>query len=149
MNRADLASKFHPFSADNKEALLDSFKKGELFTDRYRVIFFWLYLDGGQMFMVMQMAEKMENQKLTDNERKWGEMVTESIVDKGVTTRTFNKRYWKHLFSFEGMKTAKNILPMLWLSPKERVDASWEYICWRISLTDLTEKAFSRTLAVS
>ena len=69
MNRADLASKFHPFSADNKEALLDSFKKGELFTDRYRAILFWLYLDGGQMFMVMQMAEKMETQKLTDNER--------------------------------------------------------------------------------
>lgn len=146
---ANLASKFHPFSADNKEALLDSFKKGELFTDRYRAILFWLYLDGGQMFMVMQMAEKMETQKLTDNERKWGEMVTESIVDKGVTTRTFNKRYWKQFFSFEGMKTAKSTLPMLWLSPKERVDASWEYICWRISLTDLTEKAFSRTLAVS
>ena len=30
---ANLASKSHPFSADNKEALLDSFKKGELFTD--------------------------------------------------------------------------------------------------------------------
>lgn len=90
---ANLASKFHPFSADNKEALLDSFKKGELFTDRYRAILFWLYHDGGQMFMMMQMAEKMETQKLTDNERKWGEMVTESIVDKGVTTRTFNKRY--------------------------------------------------------
>ena len=49
-NRADPASKFHPFSADNKDALLDSFKKGELFTDRYRTILFWLYLDGGQMF---------------------------------------------------------------------------------------------------
>lgn len=107
---ANLASKFHPFSADNKEALLDSFKKGELFTDRYRAILFWLYLDGGQMFMVMQMAEKMETQKLTDNERKWGEMVTESIVDKGVTTRTFNKRYWKQFFSFEGMKTAKKYI---------------------------------------
>ena len=68
-----------------------------------------MYLDGGQMFMMMQMAEKMETQKLTDNERKWGEMVTESMVDKGVTTRTFNKRYWKQFFSFEGMRNREKV----------------------------------------
>lgn len=107
---ATIAAKYHPFSADNKDALLDAFKKGELLTDRYMAILYWLHLDGGQMFMLMQMAEKMETQKLTDNERKWGEMVTESIVDKGVTTRTFNKRYWKQFFSFEGMRTAKKYI---------------------------------------
>ncbi len=107
---ATIAAKYHPFSADNKDALLDAFKKGELLTDRYKAILYWLFLDGGQMFMMMQMAEKMETQKLTDNERKWGEMVTESIVDKGVTTRTFNKRYWKQFFSFEGMRTAKKYI---------------------------------------
>ena len=50
---ASIASKFHPFSAHNKEVLLDAFKKGELLTDRYKAILYWLHLDGGQMFMLM------------------------------------------------------------------------------------------------